>query len=278
MYDWPDIRKSTDIIWTHLVSALRARGFDPPDRLERSRPAASIWRDPDLLIAQTCGYPFVTELQDHVRLVATPVYNVEGCSGPSYCSQIIVRIDEDAQSLAELRGRRVAINNLNSQSGFAALHASVSALGLPGPYFDAAELSGSHLMSMRAVAEGKADVAAIDTVCWALARRYRPDIAVRLKSIATTAMTPGLPFVTARSRSDDDVRLIAEALNECLADPRTASARAQLFLNSAKQVSEADYLAAFSRIDGNETGLLITNVRAGGHRADNSTIARSRSL
>ncbi len=275
MYDWPDVRETTDTLWHHLALALKARGLDVPDRLDRERSSDNVWRDPDLLIAQTCGYPFVTEYRDHVRLVATPVYNVEGCSGPLYCSQIVVRSDENAQTLAELQGRRVAINNMASQSGFAALRAAVTALGQPGPFFGAAELSGSHLNSMRSVADGGADVAAIDTVAWALALRYRPDIANHLKSIATTAMTPGLPFVTARSRPDEDVRLIAEALDECLANPGTAGARAQLFLKSVDRVAEADYLTAYSRLDETDIATLIPGGRAADHQADKSKAVRN---
>ena len=275
MYDWLEVREATDSLWHNLALALRARGFDPPDRLDRRRPDSSIWRDPDLLIAQTCGYPYVTELQDHVRLVATPVYDVDGCSGPLYCSQIVVRVDEHAQTLAELQGRRVAINNMRSQSGFAALHAAVSALGQKAPFFQAAELSGSHLNSMSAIAEGNADVAAIDTISWALARRYRPDVAERLKSIAKTAMTPGLPIVTARSRSDEDVRLIAEALDDCLANPRTAGAREQLFLRSVERVSEAEYGAAYSRLDENDITQLIPRAQAAGRPADRLRAAQS---
>ena len=277
MYDWPDVREATDSLWHNLALALRARGFDPPKRLDRRRPDSSIWRDPDLLIAQTCGYPYVTALQDHVRLVATPVYDVDGCSGPLYCSQIVVRVDENAQTLAELQGRRVAINNMESQSGFAAMHAAVSALEPKEPFFRAAELSGSHLNSMSAIAEGIADVAAIDTISWALARRYRPDVTERLKSIATTPMTPGLPLVTALSRPDEDVRLIVEALDECLANPCTAGAREQLFLQAVDRVSEAEYRAAYSQLDGNDVARLIPRVQAAGRPEDRLKAAQSRS-
>lgn len=276
MYDWPEVREATDTIWIGLASALRRRGFDAPDRLDRGRPEGEIWRDPDLLIAQTCGYPFVTELAGRVRLVATPVYDVYGCSGPLYCSHIVVRKDEAVDTLGAMAGRTVAINNLCSQSGFAALHRAVASLQQEKPFFGAVKLSGSHLKSMLAVAEGAADVAAIDAVCWALARRYRADVAARLKSIATTAQTPGLPFVTAGRRSDRDADLMAEALFECLNCPETAAARKSLFLQSVERVPEADYFAAYSRLSDEDTALLIPEIRAGGHRADNATIAETR--
>lgn len=244
MYDWPEVREATDTIWIGLASALRRRGFDAPDRLDRGRPEGEIWRDPDLLIAQTCGYPFVTELAGRVRLVATPVYDVDGCSGPLYCSHIVVRKDEAAETLGAMAGRTVAINNMSSQSGFAALHAAIVNPDEAKPFFGAMELSGSHLNSMRAVAGRTADIAAIDAVCWALARRYRPDIAARLKSIATTAMTPGLPLVTTAKRCDTELALIRDALADCLADQTTEGARRNLFISGLKILRPQDYTDA----------------------------------
>ena len=277
MYDWPEVRAATDTIWAGLAAELRKRRFNAPASLAREMPDDVIWRDPQLLIAQTCGYPFVTELQDRVRIVATPAYNADGCMGSHYCSHIVVRDDEQAQTLHEMAGRTVAINAMCSQSGFAALHKAVSELQGPAPFFAAATFTGGHRRSLQAVADGAADIAAVDAVCWAMARRYLPDLTARLKSIATTARTPGLPLVTARSRSDRDVDLIVEALEDCLADPGMAEARQLLFLQAVERIPEADYRAAYKALDENDAALLIPRVRANGHPADKPTIAQNRS-
>ena len=68
--------------------------------------------------------------------------------------------------------------------------------------------TGSHRASVRAVAEEKADVAAIDAVCWALALRYEPEAVSRLKVIGQTPLRPGLPFITAVERDDSEVGAI----------------------------------------------------------------------
>ncbi len=257
MYDWPTVRHANDMLWRYFATALRARGLEAPEQLERRRPAAEIWRDRGLLLAQTCGYPFVTELRGRVRLVATPCYAVPGCDGSNYSSHIVVRRDEPADTLADMGGRTVAINSTGSQSGYAALQASVAALGVPEPLFGAFRITGSHIGSMRAVTAGEADIAAIDAVCWALARRDCPEVASHLKSIATTTRTPGLPFVTAAARSDEQVALIADALADCLADPATAEARDALFLVGLKALPEADYCAAFSRVSDRDAARLM---------------------
>lgn len=245
MYDWPGLRRANDALWRALAVALKDRGFETPTALERSLPELEIWRNPDLLVAQTCGYPLVSQLLGRVRLVATPCYGADGCDGPFYSSHIVVRSDESADRLADMAGRIAAVNSRQSQSGCAALY-NACGTGGPEPFFSAAVPSGSHLGSMRAVAAGRADVAAIDAVCWALARRHYPKLAGRLKSLGTTALKPGLPFVTASSRSDGEVVLIREALAECLSDPRTLAARRKLLITGMKVVGLDEYRAAIA--------------------------------
>jgi ABC-type phosphate/phosphonate transport system substrate-binding protein len=257
MYDWPVVRGANDLVWRRLAAALRARGLNAPESLERTRPEAEIWRDPGLLIAQTCGYPLVSGLLGHVRLVATPCYGVDGCEGALYSSHIIVRRDEPARDLAAMAGWIAAINSYGSQSGLAALYESCAAAGGPQPFFGGSVLTGSHLASMRSVAAGEADVAAIDAVCWALARRDCPELTGQLKSLGTTRPTPGLPFVTAAGRTDAEVGLICAALAECLADQKTQALRRALFITGIEALDIADYCAAIKPLDGADIARLF---------------------
>ncbi|MGG2305100.1 phosphate ABC transporter substrate-binding protein, partial [Salmonella enterica] len=81
-----------------------------PATLTRDRPLPAIWTAPDLLLAQTCGYPLTMDLREGVRLVATPLYDAPGCAGAWHRSAIVVRADDPAQALAACRGYRVAVN------------------------------------------------------------------------------------------------------------------------------------------------------------------------
>jgi hypothetical protein len=39
-----------------------------------------VWTDPRLLLAQTCGYPYVMALKEKgIRVVATPLYDAPHC-------------------------------------------------------------------------------------------------------------------------------------------------------------------------------------------------------
>ncbi len=66
------------------------------------------------------------------------------------------------------------INGRDSQSGYSALRAIVAPYAGGGRMFSDVSVSGSHRASLRAVAEGRADVATIDAVCWAMAERHEP--------------------------------------------------------------------------------------------------------
>jgi len=241
MYDWPEIRASTDALWAALRRGLRARGIDAPAALDRTDPPEKQWRNKGLLLSQTCGYPYATELRGTVRLVATPIYVADGCAGPTYTSAIVVRAEDSVSGLLDLWGRSAAFNAVNSQSGYSAFRAAVARLAEGKSFFSKVVETGGHLASMQAVAEGRADCAAIDCVCWALAEHYRGDLAARLKVIGWTDPAPALPFVTNAARSDAEVETLRSCLADVLSDPATASIRRSLLLAGVETLEDSAY-------------------------------------
>lgn len=230
MYDWPEVRAATDAWWAGLARHLRGEGFDAPGRLIRSGDASSPWRRPDLLVSQTCGFPLMHDLQGQLEVLATPVYDVEGCRGTSYSSVIVGRADGGVSRLEDLEGATAAYNAADSLSGHLALKCVVAPLGGNGRFFDQLVHSGSHRASMRLVCERKADVAAIDCVSFALARRHRPELAAGLVVIARGPAAPALPYVTAAGRPADEIARLKHALAAAAADPALAGARQALFI------------------------------------------------
>jgi ABC-type phosphate/phosphonate transport system substrate-binding protein len=88
------------------------------------------------------------------------------------------------------------------------------------------------------VAEGRADLAAIDGLTWRMIRRW-DDTAAELKEIGTTAPTPALPWITA---ADRDPAPLGEALAEALANLAPAD-RDVLGLLGAIRLTPDRYLA-----------------------------------
>jgi len=244
MYDWPEVREATDALWHTIARHLAANGFaGVPAGLERDRDRDEQWRSPDLLLSQTCGYPLTHALAGRVDLVATPCYGVRGCQGADYCSLVVTARAGKVAGLADVRGRSAAFNSADSMSGLLALKAVAAPLSRGGRFFARTLESGSHLASMRLVAEGKADVAAIDCVSFALAQRHRPHLVKRLRVIAETPRVPGLPLITARGRPPGERARLARALSEAFADPALAAARAELFITGLEFTALADYQA-----------------------------------
>lgn len=195
MYDFPEHRHQTDRLWSLVAEALRADGVAAPDRLSRPADLPADWLGPELLLSQTCGLPFVRRLRGRVYLVGAADHGLPDCSPGTYRSRVVVRADDAAESLADLRGRTVAVNSMDSQSGAGALRAMVAPLSDERPFFGQVIRTGAHGDSVRAVAEGRADVAAIDAVTFAMLLRHRTE-AQGLRVLLSTPETPGLPFVT----------------------------------------------------------------------------------
>ena len=215
MYDWPEIRFSTDAFWAGLTRHAGLTG-----ELDRRQPYDLLWRDPAMMFSQTCGYPFTHEFKGKLHYIATPHYAVDGCNGANYSSLIFTR---EAMPLSHYRNARPAMNSADSMSGMLALKLVFAnhAIAIANPL-----ITGSHVASLAAVQSGQADVCAIDAVVVALARRYRPHLLQGLHEIARSPLVPGLPFVT---RSGDVTRL-REALRKAFSDPALAKAREAMMM------------------------------------------------
>ncbi|WP_119272674.1 phosphate/phosphite/phosphonate ABC transporter substrate-binding protein [Taklimakanibacter deserti] len=231
MYDWPEIGEATDAF---AQGVLRHLGGESP-RLDRNPDYFALWRRPDLVFSQTCGYPFTHEFRGRLSYVATPHYAAPGCAGAQYSSFVFAR---ERRPLAQFRASRAAVNNPDSMSGMLALKLVFARHAENGRFFSHVVETGGHVGSMIAVRDGKADICAIDSVCVALARRYRPDYLEGLVEIARSPMVPGLPFVTAAGRDPVRLRL---ALARAFADPELAPAREALFLDRHSILAEGAY-------------------------------------
>ena len=242
MYDLPELRSATDAWWQGLARSFRKAGLaEVPDRLNRDATMPDLWRDPALLFSQTCGYPLVHAFKGVLQPVATPAYGAEGCAGASYRSALVVRADEAASELGALRGRRCAVNSRTSHSGFNALRHVVAQLGSGQGFFSEVVMTGEHKASLEAVADGRADIAAIDCVTYALYRRLVPALAGHLRVLAWTDPAPGLPYVTRASAGSEIVARLREGLMDALAASDLAPTREALLLTGAEVLPMATY-------------------------------------
>ena len=232
MYDWPEERAAVDAQWARLRDRFLAAGIEAPRDLVRRNgdmqavpggirdaqgaliapdPAtlppddldlATLWRHPRLLLSQTCWGPMeTTGLAPHVEVVGQQDYSdVEGGSGDCYSSALVMR-DGDSSSerpaglpLHLMRGARLAFNDPHSLSGLLGLSRDLEAAGEGLSIFAGTVQTGGHRASVAAIAEGRADIAAIDCRSWQLALRHEP-AARALRVVGWTTLTRGLPFI-----------------------------------------------------------------------------------
>jgi ABC-type phosphate/phosphonate transport system substrate-binding protein len=230
--------------WKGLRAHLGQAGLpDLPESLAQGPDLHAQWTSPALLMSQTCGYPLANALRGAVRYVGTPTYDAPGFEQAHYRSVIVVRHDDAAQSLADLRGKRAAYNSMDSQSGYNAFRAAVAPLAQDGRFFAETIASGSHVASLRAVREGDADVACLDCVSFALMGRADPAATAAVRVLAMTSSAPGLPIVTALSTSDADVARLRSGWTAALADPALAETRADLLLAGFEVLDPTAYEA-----------------------------------
>lgn len=242
MYDLPELQAATDAWWALLATHLRRSGIaEVPDVLTRGRPVAENWRDPSLLLTQTCGYPLTHGHADDLSAIAVPDYRAEGCGGGLYRSAFVVRADDPAMRLEDLRGRRVAANGPDSQSGCNALRAAVSEIAGGDRFFGAVTWSGAHRQSLAMVREGKADIAALDGVTFALVGDAAPQEVAGIRVLGWSAATPALPYAVRKDLDADTRARVTEGVLEAAVDPKGAAARDTLRLAGLNPASDADY-------------------------------------
>ncbi|MDL2401337.1 phosphate/phosphite/phosphonate ABC transporter substrate-binding protein [Rhizobium mayense] len=238
----PPLVAATDALWAYTRDRLRKAGVtDVPETLDKDITHDEAWIRPGLLLAQTCGFPYVKRLRATVQLVATPVYDLPGCDGPSMRSFIIVRKDSRAEALADLRGLIAAINDPGSNSGTNLFRAAIAPLAENGRFFNRVIETGGHLRSVDAVAAGEADVAAIDCITFGNAKRFDPDRVAGVRILAETASGPGLPFITGLETSAEKLALLRQILADIANEPTLANVCDTLSLRRFEALGDADY-------------------------------------
>lgn len=236
MYDPAPLQAANDRYWALIRDRLRAAGGEAPDALTRGPDAYwPAWLAPDLVFTQTCGLPYRARLHDKVTLIGTPDYGLEGCPPGHYRSIFVGRRDDPRGVLADFDGARLAYSEDLSQSGWGAPCIHTAAMGLR---WSSTLRTGAHSAASKAVADGEADLAAIDALTWVLLNRYE-DWPHRLKVLEPTTPTPGLPYIAGPGADADLMFDVIAAAIDALSPPD----RDLLHLRGIVRIPTADYLA-----------------------------------
>src|SRR5580698_8219429 len=135
MYAVRGAQAHADALWDGLRDAIRNGGIDAPQRVAHFAPRLEGWLHPDLIVGQTCGLPYITKLSDSVELIGTPDYGVEGCSPGFYHSTLVVASGDRRKHLSEFSGCTLALNGIDSQSGYGAVMFASAPYARQGRFF-----------------------------------------------------------------------------------------------------------------------------------------------
>ena len=136
-------------------------------------------------------------------------------------------------------GAIAAVNAPDSLSGWVSLLAA--AVGPGGAWSGPVQWTGGHVESLRALRDGRADVASIDALSLAFVRRDDPALVAGLHEIDRGPWVPSLPVVVragAPARRVDELR---RAIVGAFGEPELAGVRDDLLLDGFVPLEDRDY-------------------------------------
>lgn len=154
-------------------------------------------------VALVCSGPYTSGHEEFgMELLAVPVAH----SQKVYHSYIIAHRDSTTQSLEDLRGKRFVFTDPHSNTGFLVPTYMLARLDETAESFFAETFnSNSHDNSIRAVADGLADGAAVDSLIWEFMNTVDPTATSRTKIIEKSPPY-GIPPIVVHPELDDELK------------------------------------------------------------------------
>jgi phosphonate transport system substrate-binding protein len=177
-----------------------------------------------------------------VDLLCAPVMQAPRYKNqPIYFSEVIVRRDHPARSLADLRGASFAFNEPTSHSGYALPRYVLASRGETNGFFSRAIESGAHERSIRMILDASVDAAAIDTTVLEQEVRSSPELGKLIRSVETLGPSPIPPLVISRSVPPTLRAAVQSSLLKIHQDPEGVGVLQRARMLRFVEVTDADY-------------------------------------
>ncbi|SRR5581483_9464174 len=177
-----------------------------------------------------------------VELVAAPVLQGERYrQAPLYFSDVIVRRESRYTSFQDLRGCVWAYNETASHSGYNLVRYSLLQRGLQTDYFRWAVATGSHLQSLQAVIDGRADATAIDSHILDVLRQRQPELMAQFRVIDVFGPSHIPPVVVANALEPSLRQKIGEILLSMYHDAQAAQQLHEGLIARFVAIADNDY-------------------------------------
>ncbi len=190
-------------------------------------------------VAFVCSGPYVTgHDQFGMELLAAPVAHGQQI----YYSYFIVHHNSPIASLEQLRGKRFAFTDPNSNTGHLVPVYLLSMLQeKPETFFAETFYTNSHDNSIQAVAKGLTDGAAVDSLIWEFINTVNPELTAQTK-IITQSPPYGIPPVVVNPELDPDLKQgLKEAFLTIHLDPKALPLLKQIQIERFAEVEDSKY-------------------------------------
>lgn len=206
MYDFPEVRDSTNKLLAALVDALTSCGeivqAETPDSSVHEE-LMKMWRSNNTALSQSCGLPFVEELHDFVDVVGTFLWTDVSDERGQYQTVIVARGALGISSIAELGGLRPVVTNVQSLSGWCSLGVALAGVTSDAKFVRPFVKSGGHARSLQMLQDDEADFASIDSATYRLLSRHRPALVKNVRVIGYGPSVPATPIIVSKSCAVD---------------------------------------------------------------------------
>ena len=242
MYNWPESTAAFDLFWARIHDALTAQGIASPPALSvLDENLHDLAASGDLLMGQICGITYARANDEEHRFTALGAFVIDDASLlPGYYSSALITPKGHAPDLSTPQSLTAAINGYGSLSGWIVLAQYVSRQSQDDPFAQTL-ISGGHRQSAEMIAQGKADIAAIDLISWKMLQRFAPDVTAKIDVVAYTPPRPGLPLVTSCHQPQETITALKSALKTAFADPDISAALSDLGITGLALHSDEDY-------------------------------------
>lgn len=175
-----------------------------------------LWND-DVSMAFTCTGGFLDGRRNFdLEFLATPIVHGKN----TYQSFVIVRKDNPATSIADLRGTIFAFTDPLSLTGRIYPTATINSMGFKtNDFFKKTFFTASHDKSIDAVAHGVATAAAVDSIIFNSLMQVPGSVAHRVKVIQRSPLFGMPPVVVSPNLEKDTKRLLLKILLNMNHDP-----------------------------------------------------------
>ncbi len=234
-------------LWDALLRCLTARAGVAASVIRHAPPAPieALWERDDIAAALMCGLAFARTAAPWPLPLAAIVPAPERYGGRAcYMSDLVVRRESASRTVEDLHGGRIGLTVPGSQSGcYAALEflgGTARFAGTVGPLVTPRE-------AVRAVAEGRADVAPVDAFALDLMRAHAPELVDAVRVIATTPSRPSPLFVASAGTPPPIVAAWRRVLGEAHEHKEAACLMRALLVRRFVAVEREDYATLATR-------------------------------